>query len=187
MMKVSRSFLAVAIAVIMTCVFVNTSSIATAETYPARATKVLVLCDESYRSYIYSCYGEYTSDIIDQFMKLAAYPFHAVWNNDLDITVMSYEDVIGIPYSQTAGEDGCNNVWHWEYDNDGNLYRAWNHTASCNCVSSGYCIGGTNGYHHISDSPILNAMQQYKQNNLTTDESANISTQYIALNGDISE
>lgn len=48
MMKVSRSFLAVAIAVIMTCVFVNTSSIATAETYPARATKVLVLCDEKY-------------------------------------------------------------------------------------------------------------------------------------------
>lgn len=95
-MKIHRSIFAIAIAVIMLCIAFN-PPIASAEVYPARSTKVLVLCDESYRAYLKSSYGEYNSDIVVQLMKLAARPFSNVWNDGLDVTVASYENIIVLP------------------------------------------------------------------------------------------
>lgn len=165
-MKIHRSIFAIAIAVIMLCIAFN-PPIASAEVYPARSTKVLVLCDESYRAYLKSSYGEYNSDIVAQIMKLAARPFSNVWNNGLDITIMSYEDVIGAPNSVLAGENGCNNLWHWEYYKSGeDRYRKWNHYGSCNCNHNLYCDGPVTGYHHTSQAPILNATEAYLQSDL---------------------
>lgn len=121
-MKIHRSIFAIAIAVIMLCIAFN-PPIASAEVYPARSTKVLVLCDESYRAYLKSSYGEYNSDIVVQLMKLAARPFSNVWNDGLDVTVASYENIIGSPNSVISSSDCCNNLWHWDTDDYGNRYR----------------------------------------------------------------
>lgn len=172
-MKIHRSIFAIAIAVIMLCIAFN-PPIASAEVYPARSTKVLVLCDESYRAYLKSSYGEYNSDIVVQLMKLAARPFSNVWNDGLDVTVASYENIIGSPNSVISSSGCCNNLWHWDTDDYGNRYREWSHFETCHCTSNELCIGGTSGYHHTSSFPILDAIQQYNIDCSTYDVVATI-------------
>lgn len=162
-MSIRKPIITVALAVIMMCAFIRTPDYAMATTYPDRTIKVLVLCDDSYRYHCKQTYGDYSSDIVEQLMKLAARPFLIVWNMTLDVEVMNYEDVIGIPYSQQTGEDGCPGVWQWKTDEYGNPYREWK-SGLCGCTDSPYCPGGTIGYHHTSGRAILNAEHEYKEN-----------------------
>lgn len=161
-MSIRKTILSVALAVIMMCAFIRTPDYAMATTYPERTVKVLILCDDSYRYHCKQTYGEYSTDIVEQLVKLAARPFLNVWNMTLDVEIRNYEDVIGIPYSQQTGENGCPGVWSWEIDGDGNPYRKWG-SGLCECTDSPYCPGGTTGYHHTSGRAILNAEHEYKE------------------------
>lgn len=135
-------------------------------TYPERVVKLLVLYDESSIAALklYGVDSEDAQSHIEQTVKLVAVPFKDTWNIELDIEVLRYEDVLGIPYSQNE----CPGLWHWS-TNDENVRRerVWHlENGQCTCVPIKECYTYS-GYagHHNSAVRLMHAAYIYAVNN----------------------
>lgn len=135
-------------------------------TYPERVVKLLMLYDESSVAALklYGVDRENAPNYIEQAVKLAAAPFKDTWNIDLDVEVLRYEDVLGIPYSQNE----CPGLWHWS-NNDENVRRerVWHlENGQCTCVpiEECYTYSGYDG-HHNSARRLMLVAYVYSMNN----------------------
>lgn len=133
-------------------------------TYPERVVKLLVLYDESSIAALklYGVDSEDAQSHIEQTVKLVAVPFKDTWNIDLDVEVLRYEDVLGIPYSQNE----CPGLWHWN-TNDGSIKseRVWNIiNGQCTCFPVNNCHPNSqNGGHHNNGNRIVQTAQEFAQ------------------------
>ena len=135
-------------------------------TYPKREVKLLMLYDESSIAALklYGVDSDNAPNYIEQAVKLAAAPFKDTWNIELDIEVLRYEDVLGIPYSQNE----CPGLWHWNPNDESvRRERVWHlEDGQCTCVpiEECYTYSGYDG-HHNSALRLMHVAYVYSMNN----------------------
>lgn len=141
--------------------------------FPARTVDLLILYDQSYKAY---WAGQGITDPVhrlEQMAELAVVPFQAKLNITLNITIQSYQSVLGPSYAMACPivypEDnfsiGNRVSHHWEYDEQ----------CDCDGLDDAY----SNSRHHNNLSTLLDAIDNYCSNQTTYDAVG----VYFAFNG----
>lgn len=156
MQSLSRTLIAVGLAVIMLCVSLALPTESRAET---TTISVQVLYDESFR-FLFGV-GEPSLDRARQIVEYSAFPLESRFGISLDVDYQRYESVLGNTY---AAQHECQNLWTWGEISDELCGRVWHLSGKekCGCYGDEQCFTTANNVgHHGSAQRNLNIVYNY--------------------------
>lgn len=123
------------------------------EDFPPRTVNLLILYDQSYQSYFAENNITNPQHRLEQMARLAAVPFAETLNITLNVTVASYQSVLGMSYAMQ-----CPTL----YQSAGiNAKSRWNYNAQCECAGLDDSIPSSR--HHNSMHSLLDVGTDYIQ------------------------